>query len=128
MMNAAVIALVVALSIAQATNPSPTASASPQPPAQAAPAGDAENGKRLFSRDGCYECHGLQAQGATATAPRLAPDPIAFAAFSRYVRNPTGEMPPYTGKVVSDQDLADLYAFLKSVPRPPDPKTLPLPK
>jgi cytochrome c551/c552 len=23
-----------------------------------APAGDAANGKKLFLRDGCYECHG----------------------------------------------------------------------
>src|SRR5271157_3046863 len=26
--------------------------------AQPAPAGNADNGKRLFERDGCYECHG----------------------------------------------------------------------
>jgi hypothetical protein len=44
------------------------------------------------------------------------------------VRRPTGEMPPYTEKVVPAQDLADIYAFVKSVPKPPDAKSLPLPK
>ncbi len=129
MMTSALIPLVVALSLAQATGRPPAASGQPaQAPAQTAPAGNAETGKQLFARNGCYECHGLEAQGSTATGPRLAPDPIAFTAFSRYLRKPTGEMPPYTEKVVSEQDLADIYAFLKSVPRPPDPKTLPLPK
>jgi ubiquinol-cytochrome c reductase cytochrome c subunit len=101
-------------------------------PAQAAgapAAGNADSGKRLFSKIGCYECHGLEAQGATQTAaPRLGPNPITFPAFARYVRKPKGEMPVYTEKVVSDQDLADLYAFVKSRPQPPDPKTLPFPK
>src|SRR5580692_8046245 len=58
------------------------------PPA-AAPAGNAENGKRLFTKDGCYECHGLQGQGAQATGPRLGPDPVSFQVLSRYIRKPT---------------------------------------
>jgi mono/diheme cytochrome c family protein len=93
-----------------------------------APAGNADNGRKLFARDGCHECHGLEAQGATATAPRLGPDPVSFSVFSTYVRRPTGEMPPYTEKVVPAQDLADIYAFVRSVPKPPDAKSLPLPK
>jgi hypothetical protein len=36
----------------------------------------------------------------------------------RYVRKPTGEMPPYTAKVISDQELTDIYAFLQSRPKP----------
>jgi ubiquinol-cytochrome c reductase cytochrome c subunit len=51
---------------------------------------------------------------------------MAFPAFSKYVRQPTGEMPPYTAKVVSDQELADLYAFLQSIPAPPSAKSIPL--
>jgi cytochrome c1 len=35
-------------------------------------------------------------------------------------------MPPYTAKVVSDQDLADIYAFLQSVKQPPPVKDIPL--
>jgi mono/diheme cytochrome c family protein len=91
-----------------------------------APVGNMENGKRLFVKYGCYECHGREAQGSTGTGPRLGPDPAPLSALVSYVRNPTGEMPPYTEKVVSDQDLADIYAFLESLPHPPDAKSIPL--
>ena len=67
---------------------------------------------------GCYQCHGYEAQGSSSTGPRLGPRPIAFAAFSRYVRQPTGQMPPYTAKVVSDAELANIYAFVRSRPEP----------
>jgi len=90
----------------------------PPRPAANAPAGNAEAGKKLFVADGCYQCHGYEAQGSSATGPRLGPRPIAFAAFSRYVRQPTGQMPPYTAKVVSDSDLANIYAFVQSRPEP----------
>src|SRR2546422_8047803 len=89
-----------------------------------APAGNAQNGKMIFSSYGCYQCHGYEAQGGAG--PRLAPRPIAFAALSKYVRRPTGEMPPYTAKVVSDKELADIYAFLLSVPPPPPVSSIPL--
>jgi len=84
----------------------------------AAPQGSVENGKKLFVADGCYQCHGYEAQGSSATGPRLGPRPIAFAAFSRYVRQPTGQMPPYTAKVVPDTDLANIYAYVQSRPEP----------
>ena len=82
-----------------------------------APAGNAQKGKQLFQNDGCYQCHGREAQGGLGTGPRLAPRPIAFPALSKYVRQPTGQMPPYTSKVLSDQDLADIYAYLQSRPK-----------
>jgi hypothetical protein len=28
--------------------------------------------------------------------------------------------------VLPDSDLGDIYAFLKTIPEPPDPKTIPL--
>jgi len=86
--------------------------------------GNPENGKRLFLKDGCYECHGSAAQGGGYNGPRLAPDPPPLEFILSYVRKPTGEMPPYTAKVISDKDLTDIYAFLKSAP-PPDPKSMP---
>jgi mono/diheme cytochrome c family protein len=91
-----------------------------------APAGNAENGKRIFNKIGCYQCHGREGQGSTMTGPRIAPDPVPLDVLARYVRKPTGEMPPYTAKVVSDQELADIYAFLQSRPHPPAAKTIPL--
>ena len=91
---------------------------------ETAPAGNAENGKKLYTQYGCYQCHGYAAQGGVG--PRLAPRPLAFTAFSKYLRQPTGEMPPYTTKVLSDAQLADVYAFLRSVPQPPQVDTIPL--
>jgi len=90
----------------------------------AAPAGNTEAGKKLFVSYGCYECHGRAAHGGVG--PRLGPDAIPFAAFLQYVRHPAGTMPPYTAKVASDQDLADIYAFLKALPPPPKAKNIPL--
>jgi ubiquinol-cytochrome c reductase cytochrome c subunit len=108
-MKSAFLALVIAAA----------ASAQAQPPQRdAAPAGNAMEGKKLYISYGCYQCHGFEAQGSSATGPRLGPRPIAFATFSRYVRQPTGQMPPYTTKVVSDADLANIYAFVSSRPAP----------
>jgi mono/diheme cytochrome c family protein len=89
------------------------------------PTGDAKNGKKVFAADGCYQCHGYEAQGATPTGPRLGPKPIAFAQFQKYVRQPTGQMPPYTAKSIPDKDLADIYAFLQSLPAPPAADSIP---
>jgi ubiquinol-cytochrome c reductase cytochrome c subunit len=86
----------------------------------------AQNGKRLYTSYGCYQCHGHQAQGSPATGPRLGPSPIAYPAFAQYVRQPTGQMPPYSSKVVSDAEMADIYAFLRSLPRPPAAKSIPM--
>ena len=80
--------------------------------------GDAENGKRVFMRNGCYQCHGTVGQGGLA-GPRLAQTSLTAARFISYVRNPRpGNMPPYRTKVMTDQELADVYAYIKSVPPP----------
>ena len=84
-----------------------------------------DNGKRLFVKDGCYQCHGYQGQGGVAGA-RLAPRPIVLAALTAYVRHPTGQMPPYTSKVLSDTELADIHAYLSSIPAAPPLKNVPL--
>jgi mono/diheme cytochrome c family protein len=91
-----------------------------------APSGNAETGKQLFVKNGCYECHGREGQGSSMTGPRIAPDPVPFDVLTTYVRKPRGEMPPYTAKVVSDKDLADIYAYLQSRKEPPTAKAMPL--
>ena len=91
------------------------------------PSGNAQNGKKLFMSDGCYECHGQQGQGATQTgAARIGPPQLSFEGFQNYVRSPKNQMPPYTAKALPDQDLADIYAYLKSIPMPPKGKDIPL--
>lgn len=91
-----------------------------------APIGKAEKGKELFKKYGCYECHGSHGQIASRAGPALAPDLIPFEGFVAYIRHPTGSMPAYTEKVASEQDLADIYAFLKSTPHPPAAKNIPI--
>ena len=116
---------VLAFAAIAARGAEPSKQAAKSTAAAGVPAGKADNGKRLFTSYGCYECHGHMAEGGAAGL-RLAPDPIAFEALVKYVRHPTGQMPPYTGKVVSDSDLADIYAFLQSVPPQPKPENIPL--
>jgi mono/diheme cytochrome c family protein len=91
------------------------------------PAGNAQSGKKIYMSDGCYECHGREGQGSTQTGgTRVGPPQLSLEAFLQYVRQPTNQMPPYTTKAVSDQDLTDMYAFLKSIPMPPKGKDIPL--
>jgi len=85
-----------------------------------------KNGERLFTKYGCYECHGSQGQGSTQTGgSRIGPPQIPVSAVVSYLRHPTGQMPPYTTKTVSDEEIADIYAFLKSLPQPTPSKDIP---
>lgn len=96
-----------------------------QDPAVAA---SAERGKTAYIQNGCWQCHGTMGQGSIMTSggKRLAPDPMPWEAFSAFVRSTNRSMPPYSEKILSDGDLADIYAFLQSIPKPPDVKNLPL--
>ena len=80
-------------------------------------AADADNGKKLYATIGCYECHGRVGQGGRA-GPKLAPRPIALQALVAYVRHPSGAMPPYTSKLVTDEQLGDIHEFLTTIPAP----------
>ena len=95
-----------------------------QAPAQPAPAGNIEKGRLGFVRIGCAQCHGREAQGSPTTGPRLGPNGLPYPAFARYVRAPRLQMPPYTEKILSDADLADLYAFVQSRPKAATPPAL----
>lgn len=95
----------------------------PASQAAAAPAGNVENGKKAFVQHGCFSCHGYSAEGGPGA--RLAQNSIPFQGFVQYVRRPRRSMPPY-GTQVSDQELADIYAFIKSIPPSPDAKSIPL--
>ncbi len=98
----------------------------PVPEAETALAENVEKGKRNFVTYACYSCHGHSGQGSDS-GPRLDTNRLTFPAFSRYVRQPAGSMPQYkTQNQLPDSALADIYAFLKSLPPPPDPKSIPL--
>jgi ubiquinol-cytochrome c reductase cytochrome c subunit len=79
--------------------------------------GDVERGRQTFMRVGCYQCHGREAQGASS-GPRLGPNPLPLAAFARAIRTPRNDMPPYSVKLLSDAELADVHAFVAARPRP----------
>ena len=88
--------------------------------------GDADNGKRVVMRNGCYQCHGTVGQGGLA-GPRLAQTKLTQARFISYVRNPRpGNMPPYRSKVMTDQELADVYVYMASVPPPVPLASIPI--
>jgi mono/diheme cytochrome c family protein len=93
---------------------------------QTKPAGNAESGKKLFLSVGCYECHNREGQGGAGTGPRLAPNLLPFSAFIHQLRQPASQMPPYTEKVLSEAQVADIYAFLQSIPKPPAVSSIPL--
>jgi mono/diheme cytochrome c family protein len=93
-----------------------------------APAGDPVNGKRLFIAVGCYECHGRVGQGGRFNypAPALAQTPLPLVAFKALVRAGPNDMPAYAPQVLTDQDVADIHAFLRSLPGPSPTKDFPL--
>ena len=76
--------------------------------------------------DGCYECHGYVGQGSTRTGPALAPNVVPLAVLTLQLRHPADRMPPYTEAVLPSADVSDIYAFLRSLPKPPDPTSIDL--
>jgi ubiquinol-cytochrome c reductase cytochrome c subunit len=91
-------------------------------------AGDAAKGKKLFVDHGCWQCHGFRGQGSVASSGGkvLAPDPLPWEAFSAFVRSTNRAMPPFSEKILPNGDLADIYAYLQSVPKTADYKSIPL--
>jgi mono/diheme cytochrome c family protein len=91
-------------------------------------AASVENGKTAFVKNGCWQCHGFEGQGsATTSAGRVIADTqLPQDAFAAYVRAPSGAMPPFRPEILSDSDLADIYAYLEARPKPKDAKDIPL--
>ena len=96
--------------------------------AQDAPAGDAAQGKTVFLKEMCFTCHGRSGQGGAynGPAPILAQTPMPFEGFKAQIRNPVNDMPAYPDAVLSDKDIADIHAFVKSLPGPRSPKDIPI--
>jgi len=86
-------------------------------------AASAEKGKAAFIQHGCWQCHGMQGQGGVAGA-KLAPDPLPMETFTAFVRTTNRTMPPYSEAVLSNDDLADIHAYLETIPKPADYKNI----
>ena len=86
--------------------------------AQDAPPGDVANGKRVYLATGCFTCHGRVGQGGAfnGPAPHLAKTEMPYEGFKMQMRNPVKDMPAYSDAVMSDQEIADIYAFVQSLP------------
>ena len=92
-----------------------------------APRGDASRGHDLFMKNLCYTCHGTVGQGGDrGSGPRIAYDLWPWDGFVQQVRRPRESMPRYDAKFVSDQDLADIYAYLAAQKRGARAKDIPL--
>jgi ubiquinol-cytochrome c reductase cytochrome c subunit len=115
-------ALVLGLGTAVAA--APAGAQAPPAPTAATAAGSVEKGRVTFARVGCAQCHGREGQGSPTTGPRLGPGGLAYQSFSRYVRAPRQQMPPYADRILPDTDLADIYAFVQSRPRAATPRIL----
>ena len=94
----------------------------------AALAASVENGKIAYVKNGCWQCHGLLGQGSLVTSGGtvLSNSALSFEIFANFVRSTNRAMPPYREAILSDVDLADIYAYLQSIPQPPDANSIPL--
>jgi len=130
----AIAVLFVGVGQAQVSTYSTNAATAPGVPAENV--GDAQRGRTLFVQNGCYGCHGYDGQGGSYTAPRIAPDPLPWEAIAAFIRSPRGlvapylawpfdVMPAFTSRMVSDRDVQDIYAYLRTRPGPTDLKNVP---
>ena len=95
----------------------------------APPPGDGANGKTVYLKLGCFTCHGRSGQGGAynGPAPVLAHTQLPFDGFKGQLRNPVNEMPAYAEPIMSDRQIADIYAFVQSLPGPlPGAKDMPI--
>ena len=95
---------------------------------QNVPAGDAVNGKRVYLVAGCHTCHGRAGQGGAMNypAPALAQTQLPVEALKAFVRAGPNDMPAYVESQLSDKDVADIHAFLRSLPGRLPAKNIPL--
>ena len=84
--------------------------------------GDAAVGRQLFNDFQCWQCHGYEGQGGAA--PRIAPTLYPFEAFEQLVRH-TNIMPAYSPNVLSDDQLRQIYEFVRTRPEPPAVEDIP---
>jgi ubiquinol-cytochrome c reductase cytochrome c subunit len=84
-----------------------------------------EQGKQLYVKHGCWQCHGFVGQGGAA-GPALAPNVMPLEAMNNFVRSSARSMPPYREAILSNADLGEIHAYLASIPKPVDYKSVPL--
>ena len=85
-----------------------------------ASAASAENGKRPFSSTAAGNA--TANEGRAASAPSLPPIRSRSTRLQTFVRTTNRNMPPFHEAILSNDDLADIYAYLQSIPKGPTPR------
>ncbi|MDX2145754.1 MAG: cytochrome c [Rhodospirillaceae bacterium] len=75
----------------------------------------AKRGRELYMTIGCVHCHGTMGQGSNAGL-KLAPEPLPAEAIAQFIRATNTTMPAYSEHVLNDVDVADIAAFLATIP------------
>lgn len=88
-------------------------------PLFAAQAADPHPGRAPYDRI-CKVCHGEEGKGNAA--PRLVPFTMDADELLIRVREGGGEMPPISANRVSDDEVNEIAAYLKSLTPPDEPK------
>jgi len=85
----------------------------------------ATRGKQTYMRVGCYQCHGTDGQGSNAGLP-LALEPLPAEAIAQFIRGNPGNMPPYPESILSNDEVADIAAYIASVRPSPTVDQIPI--
>lgn len=78
------------------------------------PTGDAQQGKTRWQAEHCRFCHGTNGEGGFG--PDLAARALSLPQFIKAVRQPWGVMPQFTESKLNDQELANIRAYLGTLP------------
>ncbi|MBP7687907.1 MAG: cytochrome c [Thermoflexales bacterium] len=78
--------------------------------------GDAARGKALWEAKLCKNCHGANGEGSFA-GPR-ASDGKSADDWLKQVRTPRANMPAFNDVQVSNQEVADMWTYLQTLPKP----------
>ena len=87
--------------------------------------GDAGHGALLYYQHGCYQCHGFSGYGRqdlNNTGSAILINVDVFRAFLRGRQDvapllPSTSMPNYPVNALSDAQVNDIYAYIRSMPR-----------
>ncbi len=79
----------------------------------AQPSGNSEDGKRWFGLHRCDACHGQNGSGGKA--PDIRKKELKFGRLLGKIRKSKSTiMPSYSDTQISDQNVADIYAYLQT--------------
>ena len=81
-----------------------------------APAGDADRGQQVFFQNGCNVCHGDTGEGGIG--PTIAQTSLSGEQVLEQYRNPRGIMPRFDASILPDEDVANVLAWLQTLPLP----------